>query len=416
MEQQIFKVPNNRQMNYSMKIDKSHINQQIKKMSNFLTRWSQFGLTKKQESDSNQPTFFQDQMLNILITGFLEKGTLHYINIANDIKSVSQESKHFILQIKQIIVLLKKIFFESDQFLVISLDKLLSLVESMLETYFAVNFTFQQDEDQDFVIEDDISSAANQMIQIMTFLQNLRVIIGILANIMNNQIKILIRQRVVYSKELFNFESYLSLAMNDKKLVRETIFIKNGKTLMKEYFTFHLKQTNESLIAFDLMNPNQICLFINNLAQNFFKEFKMNYRNVASVYKIFNVIHKFFETTQNQTIRTFIEFNLVNLCDTLAQEQFKMALHIFNEKNFVSQTNVDKFTNELLKINDFIKFLFFLNTGAYQCIRTVREIQYKVKKFTDVAQRRIDKVIERQKLQGVIINIKYPIDRMNSKR
>lgn len=56
------------------------------------------------------------------------------------------------------------------------------------------------------------------------------------------------------------------------------------------------------------------------VSRNFFKEFKMNYRNFEDVNKMFNVIIKFFEQSQSQTIRTFIEFNLTNLCESLAQE------------------------------------------------------------------------------------------------
>ena len=35
---------------------------------------------------------------------------------------------------------------------------------------------------------------------------------------------------------------------------------------------------------------------------------------------------KFFETGLTETVRSYFQFNLIILCETLAQEQFKLAL------------------------------------------------------------------------------------------
>lgn len=55
---------------------------------------------------------------------------------------------------KKIMILLKKVFFDSDSFLVESLDKLLSYVESTLETFFDVKLQYESFDDQTFSIID----------------------------------------------------------------------------------------------------------------------------------------------------------------------------------------------------------------------------------------------------------------------
>ena len=84
----------------------------------------------------------------------------------------------------------------------------------------------------------DESPTADIMERIKVFLMNVRQIIAIMVNIMNNQIKILIRKRVEYSKELFNYEVYMSHALNDNRFVRNVIFEKSGKQMLAEYFKF----------------------------------------------------------------------------------------------------------------------------------------------------------------------------------
>lgn len=84
---------------------------------------------------------------------------------------------------------------------------------------------------------------------------------AILANVFLNQIKILIQKRVVYDKELFNFEAYQSHGMNDERLISKTIFMQSGKNLMKEYFTFQ-----KGNVTMELSTPNQVSLFLHSMA------------------------------------------------------------------------------------------------------------------------------------------------------
>ena len=70
----------------------------------------------------------------------------------------------------------------------------------------------------------------------------MRVIAVILGNVFWNQIAILVRTRVVYDRELFNFEEYRQRGMTDNRLVKNTLFLascKGGKNMVMEFFKFH---------------------------------------------------------------------------------------------------------------------------------------------------------------------------------
>ena len=77
---------------------------------------------------------------------------------------------------------------------------------------------------------------------------------------------------------------------------------------------------------------------LSKVSRNFFKEFKMNYRaNFDDVFGMLRTVLKFFQQSASDTIKSFMQFMLANLCETLAEEQFNLALIIFKEKNFVGQ-------------------------------------------------------------------------------
>jgi hypothetical protein len=67
---------------------------------------------------------------------------------------------------------------------------------------------------------------------------------------------------VQYSREDFNFETYLSFAMHDERLVRNAFFCKSGKQLVAEYFKFQKSQKDKSLLEFDMNTRNQIAILI----------------------------------------------------------------------------------------------------------------------------------------------------------
>lgn len=140
----------------------------------------------------------------------------------------------------------------------------------------------------------------------------------------------------------------------------------------------------------------------------------MNYRgHYDNIYGILTTILKFFQQSHSDTIRSFMQFMLANLCETLAEEQFKLALIVFKERNFVCQSQFDRFIHELQIVNHLIKFLFHNDfEGQYYPVRIERDIQHKTKKFTEFAQKRIDRITEKLKLNGINIELEYPSERL----
>lgn len=92
-----------------------------------------------------------------------------------------------------------------------------------------------------------------------------------MTNLLNNQIKIIVKQRVIYSKELFNYEKYMSLGLHDDRLVRSAVFCKSGKALVAEYFKFQSKLTDESLTDFELKTYGDVAGFLSMMSTHIFK-------------------------------------------------------------------------------------------------------------------------------------------------
>jgi hypothetical protein len=90
-----------------------------------------------------------------------------------------------------------------------------------------------------FEIKDSISDVTPLIDKVGIFLQNVRSIIAIMGNLLYNQIKIIINTRVNYSRDNFNYETYLPKAISDQKLVKGVFFTLNGKNLVGEYFRYH---------------------------------------------------------------------------------------------------------------------------------------------------------------------------------
>lgn len=129
-------------------------------------------------------------------------------------------------------------FFEEIVFLSETMDRLHALVESTLSTHFGVDVSGQAYDYASFEIIDSIPIDSPVLVKICIFLQNVRAIIGIIANLFYNQIKIIVNTRVQYSREDFNYETYLPKALSDQKLVKEVFFTKSGKNLVAQYFKY----------------------------------------------------------------------------------------------------------------------------------------------------------------------------------
>ena len=76
---------------------------------------------------------------------------------------------------------------------------------------------------------------------------NIRSIAVVLANMFWNQIKLILRERVVYDRDLFNYEEYVQKGLNDSRLVKNVLFMpanKGSKSLVAEFFKFHKSRLN----------------------------------------------------------------------------------------------------------------------------------------------------------------------------
>jgi hypothetical protein len=164
------------------------------------------------------------------------------------------------------------------------------------------------------------------------------------------------------------------------------LFSESGKDILAEYFKFHLQQKDERILDFKFRTYEEVALTLDKLAshlqslkeiqkiielepllckkpiliikvvffsflsdqlitkdalskvsRSFFKEFKMNFRRFPfSTHLIVTTIMKFFEYSPSDTVRTFVIFNVIILCETLAAEQFNMAVTVSREKNFMT--------------------------------------------------------------------------------
>ncbi len=90
----------------------------------------------------------------------------------------------------------------------------------------------------------------------------------------------------------------------------------------------------------------------------------------------------------------------------------KLAMCANNERAFVTQPGFDKFTNELLIVNEINKVLFHNTFATFNAVRTQRDIMFRLKKFTEIAERRINRYIERQAERGnqIVIKFRYTAD------
>ena len=82
--------------------------------------------------------------------------------------------------------------------------------------------------DNKLIISQDLNLQRSVILsRIFRYLLNIRVIGVILANIFWNQIKYLIRERVQYDRDLFNYEEYRQIGLSDKRLIKNTLFMES---------------------------------------------------------------------------------------------------------------------------------------------------------------------------------------------
>jgi len=107
----------------------------------------------------------------------------------------------------------------------------------------------------------------------------------------NNDIAILIVKLVTHVRELSQVNSCYDL-----------------EPLLLVYFAF----LTDKIITKDALSK---------VSRHFYKEVKMNYRNFDYKLKdhFFSLLH-FFESCPSTTVRTFFNFNMIILCETIATE------------------------------------------------------------------------------------------------
>ena len=111
-------------------------------------------------------------------------------------------------------------------------------------------------------------------------------IAAILTHVLYNQFCVLIQNRVVYDRELFNYEEYVSKCLADDRLINKLLLATStitsastgaktpaGKYLMGEFFK--LQKQDISTSHDKLRTPNQLTAFISHLASHVPKLAKM---------------------------------------------------------------------------------------------------------------------------------------------
>lgn len=161
-----------------------------------------------------------------------------------------------------------------------------------------------------------------------------------------------------------------------------------------------------------MLNEQQIAKdALSKVSRNFFKEFKMNYHRYRDhLRSSLETLIKFFSASFNDTVRSFFLFNVIILCETIAKEQLNLALLVTKDRVFVTQQGIDKFTDELLFANEISKVLFHNQFPSFNAVRVQRDILFKLKKFTELAYRRITRYCERSIERGTPVVIKFKND------
>lgn len=73
---------------------------------------------------------------------------------------------------------------------------------------------------------------------------------------------------------------------------------------------------------------------LSRVSKHFFKELKMNYRQLDHLFPTLTTLFYFFDSTENETVKSFFQFNLVNVCEQISEEHFKFISSIIKERNF----------------------------------------------------------------------------------
>ena len=125
-------------------------------------------------------------MTSYIVTDFSSSSSPQQIDIDKELNENSSRERILKSSIKSILSLLKSMFYEEKVFLSETMDKLLSLTETTLQTHFGMDISGQADEYISFEIIDSISTDTPLLNKLCIFLQNVRSIVAIMGNLLYN--------------------------------------------------------------------------------------------------------------------------------------------------------------------------------------------------------------------------------------
>jgi hypothetical protein len=137
---------------------------------------------------------------------------------------------------------------------------------------------------------------------------------------------------------------------------------------------------------------------LSKVSKTFFKEVKMNYRELQKdLSAILIGLSHFFTGHESVTVLSFWQFMVLNLCTYIAEEHAHFVFTILKDRAFTDQTNLQKFQGEILIFNELMWVLFHCNFeyNAYMAVRALRDVQFKVKKFCEGSDNKIERALQR---------------------
>lgn len=107
------------------KISRKFVNEQLLKMSRFLSHWGRLVAIKAKSGSQ------QDPMTSFIVTDFSSQHA-QLINIDSELACNSLQEKHLVSSLKELLRMLKSLFFSTDVFVIENLDRMLALAETTL--------------------------------------------------------------------------------------------------------------------------------------------------------------------------------------------------------------------------------------------------------------------------------------------
>lgn len=287
---------------------------------------------------------------------------------------------------------------KQQDYLVTLIEKLKSESEATLSTFFKVPDLDGEEDDSpfEFNLIDSLAGEGSEAVTdnkfslVRVWLSNARTIAVLLAKVLFCWLKKLVSTRVVYDRDLFNFEEYSSKCLSDNRLINRTLYATTtslpnkmppGKHLMGEFFRFieqnvepdpemrsvcnlshfiyhlalHIPRIHAGSLQIDT-EPILIVYFssltriniskdaLSKVSKTFFKELKMHYRRLGPGFTtMLTNLCNFFGGHESQTVASFWQFMIMNVCERIADEHASFVFTILKDRLFTEQAQLKKF-------------------------------------------------------------------------